>query len=99
MAARRAAWMADYSTSYLDLCCCALGGLILLMVLLVPLAAKGPGLGTDEDAAPWISLQLALPVIGPPVNQTSSRIQAAKDRDAPGPRPLMTAQSAQAAVR
>ncbi len=29
----------DFSTSFLDLCCCALGGLILLMVLLVPVPA------------------------------------------------------------
>jgi hypothetical protein len=51
---------ADFTTSFLDLCCCALGGVILLMVLLVPVPA--PAVADGKSLELPFDLAVRLPV-------------------------------------
>lgn len=57
---RSPAGTVDLSTSFLDLCSCALGGLILIMILLVPTPAA-PGDGEDPPLERPLSLVFNLP--------------------------------------
>ncbi len=72
--ARRRRTSVDFTTSFLDLCCCALGALILLMVLLVPIPHPPP-----LEAAPVVrplDIALRLPCAWP-VGATESDLTLA----------------------
>jgi hypothetical protein len=96
---RRIREQADFSLSYLDFFCCALGGVIALMFLLVPMhpgGATGLMVEEEEPISGRVHLGLTLPVVGPPA-ETRNRISPA----APAPpdgfvpydfRTLLTAQ-------
>lgn len=76
----RTAAPADFSTSFLDLCCCALGGLILIMVLLVPT----PMPGRAGDAPPverTVDVSLSLPVLADPASPLPTAVDEQHDTD------------------